>query len=94
MRFLSRSFVIAAACFGRLRRCQDLTIVSKVTRDGRRPSGDELPLLGHPDVPRRGPEVIVDYKLGQMITIDNKKKTYSVTTQKDIDAWIARCGRG
>lgn len=94
MRLLNRSFVIAAVASsaGAFAASQDLTIISKVTRDGGAPETATSYLSSeHIRMSQgEGREVIVDYKLGQMITIDNKKKTYSVTTQKDIDAWIAK----
>ena len=38
----------------------------------------------------RGGEVILDAKSAQMISIDNQKKTYFITTKQDIDALAAR----
>ncbi len=94
MRFLNRSFVIAAvvSLAGAFAAAQDLTIVSKVTRDGGAPEtttsylSSERVRMAHGD----GREAMIDYKLGQMISIDNKKKTYSVTTEKDMDEWATK----
>jgi hypothetical protein len=94
MRFLNRSLVIAAvvSLAGAFAAAQDLTIVSKVARDGGAPEtttsylSSERIRMAHGD----GREAIVDYKLGQMTSIDNKKKTYYVTTQKDLDDSAAK----
>src|SRR6266545_3785318 len=71
---------------------QDLTIVSRVTHDGGAPetatsylSSERIRMAQG-----EGREAIIDYKLGQMISIDHRKKTYSITTQKDIDEFAAR----
>lgn len=92
MRVPIRCLVVAALLPGAFAAAQDLTIVSKVTRDGGPPEtttsylSTEHVRTSHGD----GREVLLDYKLGQMISIDHKKKTYSVTTQKDLDAWAAK----
>jgi hypothetical protein len=66
---------------------EDLTIVSKVTRDGGAPemstsyiSSDRL-RISQPD----GNQAILDLKSGDMTILDGKKKTYYVITQKDLD---------
>jgi uncharacterized protein DUF4412 len=71
---------------------QDLTVVSKVTRDGGPPqvstsyvSSDHV-RMAQGD----GKESIVDFNTGQMTTLDSKKKTYYVTTRQDMDALAAR----
>jgi hypothetical protein len=94
LRILNRPFAIAAmvSLASALAAAQDLTIVSKVTRDGGAPEtttsylSSERIRMAHGD----GHEAIVDYKLGQMTSIDNKKKTYYVTTQKDLDDMAAK----
>jgi hypothetical protein len=94
LRYLNRSFVIAAvvSLAGALASAQDLTIVSRVTHDGGAPETatsfltSDRSRMAHGD----GREAIVDYKLGQMISIEHKKKTYSVTTQKDMDDAVAK----
>lgn len=93
MRFLNRFLVVAAVVSSAAAAAaQDLTIVSKVSRDGGPPetttsylSADHI-RISHGD--KR--EMIVDYKQAQMISIDHAKKTYSVTTVKDVEAWAAK----
>lgn len=70
----------------------DLTIVSKVTRNDSTPqtavsylSSDHV-RMNHGE----GREMIVDFKSGDMTTIDNTRKTYYVTTRQDMDAFAAR----
>jgi hypothetical protein len=70
---------------------QDLTIVSKVTKDGGTAetatsyiSSDHL-RMSQPD----GNEAIFDLKTGDMTVIDAKKKTYYVVTKKDMDDMAA-----
>lgn len=92
MRIPIRPLVLAALLPGALAAAQDLTIVSKVTRDGGPPetatsylSADRI-RMSHGE----GREALIDYKQGEMITIDHKKKTYTVMTQKDLDARLAQ----
>ena len=66
---------------------EDLTIVSKVTRDGGTPqtatsyiASDRL-RISQPD----GNEAILDLKSGDMTVLNGQKKTYYVITQKDMD---------
>jgi hypothetical protein len=80
-------FSTALAAFG-----DDLTIVSRVTRDGGSAetktsyiSSDHV-RMSHPD----GNEAIIDLKGSQMIVLDGKKKTYYVVTRKDMDAMAAK----
>ena len=70
----------------------DMTIVSKVTRNDAPPqttmsyiSDDHIRMSQG-----EGHETIVDLKSGQMTTLDNKKKTYYVTTRADMEAFAAR----
>jgi len=70
---------------------QDLTIVSKVTRDGGAPetatsylSSDHL-RMAQPDS-----EVIFDLKSGRMSVLDGKKKTYYIVTKQDFEAMAAK----
>lgn len=70
---------------------QDLTIISKITRDGGAPetrtsyiSSDHM-RLSQPE----GNEAILDLKSGDMTVLDGKKKTYFVMTQKDLDDMAA-----
>ena len=66
---------------------EDMTITSKVTRDGGTPqmttsyiSSDRI-RVAQPE----GNEAILDLKSGDMTILDGRKKTYYVITQKDID---------
>ena len=84
MRILLASLVcLSAAAVS----AEDITIVSKVTRDGGEPqtatsyiSADRL-RISQPN----GQEAILDLKSGDMTVLDGQKKTYYVITQKDID---------
>lgn len=65
----------------------DLTIVSKVTRDGK-PSGTNTSYLAsdHVRMARdEGHESIVDLKTGAMTILDASKKTYYVVTKQDME---------
>jgi hypothetical protein len=92
MRFLIRSLAVLLLSTGLPAFAQDLTIVSKVTHDGGPPetkvsyiSSDHVRIsMGD------GKESIVDFKTGQMTTLDAKKKTYYVTTRADMDALTAK----
>ena len=93
MRFLKRTLSIAAFLpLAALASAEDLTIVSKVTRDGSAPetttsymTTDKI-RMAHGE----GRDAIIDYKAAQMISIDHKRKTYSVTTQKEMDEAAAK----
>ena len=70
---------------------QNLTIVSKVTRDSGTPetsasyiSPDHM-RIAQPD----GNDVIFDLASGDMTVVDGKKKTYYVVTRKDMDSMAA-----
>jgi hypothetical protein len=92
MRFLLRSLAVLLISPGIPVFAQDLTIVSKMTRDGGPPeakisyiSSDHARIsMGD------GNDVIVDFKIGQISTLDAKKKTYYVTTRADLDALAAK----
>lgn len=71
---------------------EDLTILSKVTRDGGAPqpsanyiSSDHV-RMSQGD----GKELILDLKTGDMTTLDTAKKTYYVITRQDIEAMNAK----
>jgi hypothetical protein len=88
MRFAITSLVCLAALAAS---ADDMTITSKVTRDGGAPqmatsyiSSDRV-RIAQPD----GNEAILDLKSGEMTVLDGKKKTYYVITQKDIDDMAA-----
>jgi hypothetical protein len=70
----------------------DLTILSKVTRDGGPPqasasyiSSDHV-RMSHGD----GKEMILDLKSGDMTSLDTVKKTYYVITRQDMEAMAAK----
>jgi uncharacterized protein DUF4412 len=71
---------------------QDLTIVSKQTRDGGAPATvtgyvtSEHMRVADPS----GQEFIIDFKSGQMTIVDGRKKEYYVMTRQDMDAARAR----
>ncbi|PYQ48590.1 MAG: hypothetical protein DMF59_15575, partial [Acidobacteria bacterium] len=70
---------------------QSVTIVSKVTRDDGPPSTTTSYISeDHARWSGGEGEVIIDAKTGQMITLDNKKKTYYITTRKDVDDLAAK----
>jgi len=84
---ISVAFVLVSAICA----AQGLTITSKTTSsDGATTtetgyiSGDHV-RWASPDG-----EIIIDGKTGSMTTINNKKKTYFVTTRQDIDAMAAK----
>jgi hypothetical protein len=92
MRFLIRSLAILVFFSGLAASAQDLTIVSKASHDGGPPetsvsyiSSDHV-RMSQAD----GHETIVDFKTGQVTTLDAKKKTYYVTTRADMDAMTAK----
>jgi hypothetical protein len=79
--------VVAAAGAGpAVAAADDLTIVSKNTRDGR-PAGTSTSYLAsdHVRIARdTGNETIVDLRTGIMTTLDGKKKTYFTVTKQDL----------
>jgi hypothetical protein len=87
---LTISALLLAAALPAL--ADDLTILSKVTRDGGPPqasasyiSSDHV-RMSHGD----GKEMILDLKTGDMTTLDNTKKTYYVVTRQDMEAMTAK----
>jgi uncharacterized protein DUF4412 len=71
---------------------EDLTIVSKMTRNGGEPttatsylSTDHARMV-QPD----GGEAILDLKTGQITVIDTRKKEYYVVTRQDMDQMMAK----
>ncbi|MEO8035215.1 MAG: DUF4412 domain-containing protein [Acidobacteriota bacterium] len=92
MRFVSRCFALLSLFIGLPLMAQDLTILSKVTKDGGTPqssisyiSADHI-RMSQGD----GKETIIDFKSGQMTTLDPAKKTYYVITRADFDAMAAK----
>ncbi|HYM60727.1 MAG TPA: DUF4412 domain-containing protein [Thermoanaerobaculia bacterium] len=92
MRFLIRSLSVLFLFTGLSAFGQDLTIVSKATHDGSPPETTVSYISSdHIRVSQGGGnEVILDFKNGQMTTLDGKKKTYYVTTRADMDAVAAK----
>lgn len=79
------AFVTAVA--GAAAASDDLTIVSRVSRDGK-PAGTNTSYLAadHVRMAREDKhETIVDMKTGTMTELDNEKKTYSVITKQDME---------
>jgi hypothetical protein len=92
MRFLIRSLAVLLLSTGLPAFAQDLTIVSKVTHDGGPPETKVSYIFSdHVRISMGdGKESIVDFKTGQMTTLDAKKKTYYVTTRADLEALTAK----
>jgi len=89
-----RMHFVAAALLGTAlpAAADDLTIVSKVTRDGGEPatatsylSTDHARMV-QPD----GGEAILDLKTGQITVVDGRKKEYYVVTRQDMDQMKAK----
>ena len=89
-----RMHFVAAALLGAAlpAAADDLTIVSKMTRDGGEPttatsylSTDHARMV-QPD----GEEAILDLKTGQITVIDGRKKEYYVVTRQDMDQMKAK----
>jgi hypothetical protein len=84
---LALSLAVAVPCLA-----DDLTILSKVTRDGGPPqtsasyiSSDHV-RMSHGD----GHEMILDLRTGDMTSLDSAKKTYYVITRHDMEAMMAK----
>lgn len=83
--------VFASLAFGSLASAKDLTITSKVSND-RNPNGTAVSYLASDHVRIAEPdgnEFIVDFKSGQMTTLNGQRKTYYVTTKQDIEKMTA-----
>jgi len=92
MKFEIRSLPLLAFFLAAPLLADDLTIVSKVTRDGAAPktsvsylSADRV-RVAQGD----GKEVIVELGSGRMTTLDDAKKTYFVTTREDLEKFAER----
>jgi len=92
MRRPTRALCAALALLAAPALADDLTVVSKVTRDGADVgtstsyvSADHA-RISQPD----GNDVIIDLKAGQMTVIDNRKKEYFVITRQDMEQMKAR----
>ncbi len=89
-----RMHFVAAALLGAAlpAAADDLTIVSRMTRDGGEPTtatsylaSDHARII-QPD----GQEAILDLKTGQITVLDGRKKEYFVVTRQDMDQMKAR----
>jgi hypothetical protein len=71
---------------------EDLTIVSKVVRDGGPPQTSASYIASdHVRISQGdGKEMILDLKSGDMTMLDSAKKTYSVMTRQEIEAMNAK----
>ncbi len=92
MRYVLRSF--AALVFAAVvpAAAQDLTIISKVTIDGR-PAEPRSSYLSRDHVRMSqgdGKESILDFQTAHMTILDSKTRTYYVITKQDMDAMTAR----
>ena len=68
----------------------DLTITSRITRDGGEPQTVTSYLASdHVRMVQPDAEVILDGKTGAMTVLDERKKTYYVVTKKDLDEMSA-----
>ncbi|MEP7242671.1 MAG: DUF4412 domain-containing protein [Gammaproteobacteria bacterium] len=71
---------------------EDLTVVSNVVSNGH-PDGTETSYLTEDHIRRsepKGTDMIIDLKTGTITSIDVKKKTYFVTTRKDMELMQAK----
>ncbi|HYS54447.1 MAG TPA: DUF4412 domain-containing protein [Thermoanaerobaculia bacterium] len=90
MRPATFSFAVLLIC-STAAAAQDVTIISKVTRsDGSSATTTSYMSGDHARWSGGEGEVIIDAKAGTMTTLDNKKKTYYVTTRQDMDAAAAK----
>jgi len=92
MRHWARYLAIIVAAAGIPAAAEDLTIVSKVTSDKNPPStatsymsSDHIRM-----VQGDGKEFMMDFKAGEMTTIDHQKKEYYVITKQDMLAMQAK----
>jgi len=87
MRFPTPALAAVALAAALPAAAEDLTIVSRVTRDGGAPTtttsylGSDRVRIAQPE----GQEMIVELKSGQMTLIDGPKKSYFVVTREDMD---------
>jgi len=90
MRTTCFSFIVLLVCASAA--AQSVTIVSRVTHDDGSPAATRTSYISedHARWAAGDSDVIIDAKTGSMITLDNKKKTYYVTTRKDMDELAAK----
>lgn len=92
MRFPTRSIAVIMAAAAAPLLAQELTITAKSTTDNNPPETTISYIA--PDHVRMGAgrdmETILDPKAAQMVNLDNKKKTYFITTKQDLDEAAAK----
>ncbi len=87
-----RALVLATCLAAASATAEDLTIVSKLTRDGAA-AGTSTSYLTNDHIrmaQTEGQEFLLDAQSGNMTVIDTKKKEYYVTTAQDIAAMTAK----
>jgi len=92
LRFLIPSLAAIVLAPGAHAIAQDLTIVSRVTND-KNPPKTTVSYLSRDHVRMaqgEGNESIVDFKTGQMTTLDGRNKTFYVTTRQDMEQFAAK----
>lgn len=92
MRIWIRPFSLILLAHGISAIAQDLTIVSKVMSD-RKPVATTISYLARDHVRMAhgdGKELIVDFRSGEMTTLDARNRTYYVTTRQDMEQFAAR----
>lgn len=83
------AFTVLLVCAPLMAAEQGVTVTSKVTHDGKPATVTSYFSADHLRWSGGEGEVIIDAKAGQMIALDNNKKTYFVTTRADIDSMTA-----
>lgn len=92
MRFPTEAVALAVLAAASAASADDLTLVSKMTRDGGAPvtTTSYLSADHARTVQPGGQEAIIDFKTGQMTVVDNTKKEYFVITRQDMEQAKAR----
>jgi hypothetical protein len=87
---MRRTFFLALAFTPGIAIADDLTIVSKVTRDGgAAQTGTSYISSDRLRIAQPEGDAIIEVESGNMTVLDNKKKTYYVVTKEDLDAMAA-----
>lgn len=88
---MRRTFFLALALTPVIATADDLTIVSKVTRDGgSAQTGTSYISSDRIRIAQPEGDAIIEVESGNMTVLDNKKKTYYVVTREDLDAMAAK----
>ena len=92
MRLSRRALVLPLlAALPAAAQAEDLTIVSRITRDGQASTATSYISSDHARIVQAdGQEAIVDLKTGQMTVLDGRKKEYFVVTRQDMDQMKAQ----